>query len=121
MKTFVLETKELLLSQGVIAILAIIQIRIVATNLGPEVYGKIGVYWGLVALCFRLLNSRNSDLVLINFKNKDKNFLRSSILFEIILGLISSFIALSLFLKFMRTRSELREFNNLKHRAVIPQ
>ena len=98
MKNFVLETKELLLSQGVIAILAIIQIRIVATNLGPEVYGKIGVYWGLVALCFRLLNSRNSDLVLINFKNKDKNFLRSSILFEIILGFISSFIALSLFL-----------------------
>ena len=98
MKNFVLETKELLLSQGVIAILAIIQIRIVATNLGPEIYGKIGVYWGLIALCFRLLNSRNSDLVLINFKNKDKNFLRSSILFEIILGLISSFIALSLFL-----------------------
>ena len=39
MKSFVLETKELLLSQGVIAILAIIQIRVVATNLGPEVYG----------------------------------------------------------------------------------
>ena len=98
MKSFVLETKELLLSQGVIAILAIIQIRIVATNLGPEIYGKIGVYWGLIALCFRLLNSRNSDLVLINFKKNDKNFLRSSILFEIILGLISSLIALSLFL-----------------------
>ena len=98
MKSFVLETKELLLSQGVIAILAILQIRIVATNLGPEVYGKIGVYWGLIALCFRLLNSRNADLILINLKNKDKNFLRSSILFEIILGLISSFIALSLFL-----------------------
>ena len=78
MKNFVLETKELLLSQGVIAILAIIQIRIVATNLGPEVYGKIGVYWGLVALCFRLLNSRNSDMVLINFKNKDKNFLTNT-------------------------------------------
>ena len=98
MKSFVLETKELLLSQGIIAILAIIQIRIVATNLGPEAYGKIGVYWGLITLSFRALNSRNSDLVLINFKNKDKNFLRSSILFEIILGLISSFIALSLFL-----------------------
>ena len=98
MKSFVLETKELLLSQGVIAVLAIIQIRIVATNLGPEVYGKIGVYWGLIALCFRLLNSRNSDLVLINFKNKDKNFLKSSILFEIILGFISSFIAITLFL-----------------------
>ena len=98
MKSFVLETKELLLSQGVIAILAIIQIRIVATNLGPEIYGKIGVYWGLIALCFRLLNSRNSDLVLINFKNQEKNFLISSIFFEIILGLISALIALLLFL-----------------------
>ena len=98
MKSFVLETKELLLSQGVITILAIIQIRVVATNLGPEVYGKIGVYWGIIALCFRLLNSRNSDLVLLNFKNKDKNFLRSSIFFEIILGLISSLIAFSIFL-----------------------
>ena len=98
MKSFVLETKELLLSQGVIAILAIIQIRVVATNLGPEVYGKIGVYWGIIALCFRLLNSRNSDLVLLNFKNKDKNFLKSSIFFEIILGLISSLIAFSIFL-----------------------
>ncbi len=98
MKSFVLETKELLLSQGVIAILAIIQIRIVATNLGPEVYGKIGVYWGIIALCFRLLNSRNSDLVLMNFKNEYKNFLTSSILFEIILGLISSLIAILLFL-----------------------
>ena len=98
MKSFVLETKELLLSQGIIAILAIIQIRVVATNLGPEVYGKIGVYWGIIALCFRLLNSRNSDLVLLNFKNKDKNFLRSSIFFEIILGLISSLIAFSIFL-----------------------
>ena len=98
MKSFVLETKELLLSQGVIAILAIIQIRVVATNLGPEVYGKIGVYWGIIALCFRLLNSRNSDLVLLNFKNKDKNFIRSSIFFEIILGLISSLIAFSIFL-----------------------
>ena len=98
MKSFVLETKELLLSQGVIALIAIIQIRIVATNLGPEVYGRIGVYWGITALCFRLLNSRNSDLVLMNFKNKDKNFLRSSILFEIILGLISSLIAIFLFL-----------------------
>ena len=98
MKSFVLETKELLLSQGVIAILAIIQIRVVATNLGPEVYGKIGVYWGIIAICFRLLNSRNSDLVLLNFKNKDKNFLRSSIFFEIILGLISSLIAFSIFL-----------------------
>ena len=65
MKSFVLETKELLFSQGIVAILAIVQIRIVAKTLGPESYGVIGVYLGVIALSFRFLNSRNSDLVLI--------------------------------------------------------
>ena len=92
MKTFFKETKELILSQGIIAVLAIIQIRIVAKTFGPELYGTIGVYLGLIAICFRLLNSRNSDLVLINFKNTSINFLKSAILFEIILGLVSALL-----------------------------
>ena len=98
MKNFFLETKELLFSQGVIALLAIIQIRIVAQSLGPDVYGRIGVYWGIIALCFRLLNSRNSDLILINLRSFKSNFLRSAILFEIVLGLMSSLFVYSLFL-----------------------
>ena len=98
MKKFFLETKELLFSQGVIALLAIIQIRIVAQSLGPDVYGRIGVYWGIIALCFRLLNSRNSDLILINLRSFKSNFLRSAILFEIVLGLMSSLLVYSLFL-----------------------
>ena len=99
MKKFVLETKELLFSQSIVAILAIIQIRIVAKTLGPESYGIIGVYLGVIGLSFRFLNSRNSDLVLINLKNYKKNFLVSSIYFELCLGIISSlfiFIGLSL-------------------------
>ena len=99
MKKFVLETKELLFSQGIVAILAIVQIRIVAKTLGPESYGVIGVYLGVIALSFRFLNSRNSDLILINHKNFEKNFLVSSILFELCLGIISSliiFVVLSL-------------------------
>jgi len=98
MKKFFLETKELLFSQGVIALLAIIQIRIVAQSLGPDVYGRIGVYWGIIALCFRLLNSRNSDLILINLRSIKGNFLRSAILFEIVLGLVSFLLVYSLFL-----------------------
>ena len=94
MKKFVLETKELLFSQGIVAILAIVQIRIVAKTLGPESYGVIGVYLGFIALSFRLLNSRNSDLILINHKNLEKNFLLSSIFFEMCLGIISSLIIL---------------------------
>ena len=97
MKKFLNETKELLLSQGLIAILAIIQVRIVATNLGPETYGNIGVYLGLVGLSFRFLSSRNSDLVLINFKSTNKNFLKSAIYFEILLGVISLIIVYGIF------------------------
>ena len=97
MKKFLNETKELLLSQGLIAILAIIQVRIVATNLGPEIYGNIGVYLGFVGISFRLLSSRNSDLVLINFNSTNKNFLISALKFEILLGSFSLFFVLGIF------------------------
>ena len=97
MKKFLNETKELLLSQGLVAILAIIQVRVVATNLGPEIYGNIGVYLGFVGISFRLLSSRNSDLVLMNFNSTSKNFLYSAIKFEILLGSFSLFFVLSIF------------------------
>ena len=97
MKKFLNETKELLLSQGLVAILAIIQVRVVATNLGPEIYGNIGVYLGFVGISFRLLSSRNSDLVLLNFNETNKNFLKSAIKFEILLGSFSLFFVLSIF------------------------
>ena len=97
MKKFLDETKELLLSQGLIAVLAIIQVRVVATNLGPEEYGNIGVYLGLVGLSFRILSSRNSDLVLINFKSTHKNFLNSAIYFEILLGIVSLIFVYGIF------------------------
>jgi len=97
MKKFLNETKELLLSQGLVAILAIIQVRVVASNLGPEIYGNIGVYLGFVGISFRLLSSRNSDLVLLNFNETNKNFLNSAIKFEILLGSFSLFFVLSIF------------------------
>ena len=97
MKKFFIETKELLLSQGIIAVLAIIQVRIVATNLGPEIYGNIGVYLGFVGISFRILNSRNSDLILINSNLTDKNFTKSAVYLELILGVLSLFFVSSIF------------------------
>jgi len=97
MKNFFIETKELLLSQGIIALLAIIQVRVVATNLGPEIYGNIGVYLGFVGISFRILNSRNSDLILINSKLTDKNFTKSAVCLELILGVVSLFFVSSIF------------------------
>ena len=117
MKTFFSETKELILSQGIVALLAIIQIRIVAKTFGPELYGTIGVYLGLVAICFRLLNSRNSDLILINFKNTTKNFLKTSILFELILGLFSSLLIIILLL--ISKNLNLLTFDNLPNYLIL--
>ena len=97
MKKFFIETKELLLSQGIIALLAIIQVRIVATNLGPEIYGNIGVYLGFVGISFRILNSRNSDLILINSNLTDKNFTKSAVYLELILGVASLFFVSTIF------------------------
>ena len=97
MKNFFIETKELLLSQGIIAVLAIIQVRVVATNLGPEIYGNIGVYLGFVGISFRILNSRNSDLILINSNLTDKNFTKSAVNLELILGMVSLFFVSSIF------------------------
>ena len=97
MKNFFIETKELLLSQGIIAVLAIIQVRVVATNLGPEIYGNIGVYLGFVGISFRILNSRNSDLILINSKLTDQNFTKSAVYLELILGVVSLFFVSSIF------------------------
>ena len=97
MKKFFIETKELLLSQGIIALLAIIQVRVVATNLGPEIYGNIGVYLGFVGISFRILNSRNSDLILINSSLTDKNFIKSAVYLELILGVVSLFFVSSIF------------------------
>jgi len=97
MKNFFIETKELLLSQGIIAVLAFIQVRVVATNLGPEIYGNIGVYLGFVGISFRILNSRNSDLILINSNLTDKNFTKSAVYLELILGVVSLFFVSSIF------------------------
>ena len=117
MKEFLFETKELLLSQGTIAVLAIIQIRIVAKSLGPESYGIIGVYLGIIGLCFRFLSSRNSDLVLINYKNDDGNFLRSSIIFELCLGLFS--VLLSLIFLTITANYELLDFKSIPNYLLI--
>ena len=65
------ETKELITSQGLIAVLAIVQVRIVATNLGPEDYGM----WYLPrnnCIMFQNIKFKNSDLVLINSKYKQR-------------------------------------------------
>ena len=52
---------------------------------------------GLVGLSFRILSSRNSDLVLINFKSTNKNFLNSAIYFEILLGIVSLIFVYGIF------------------------
>lgn len=70
MKNFLKETKELVLSQGSIAVLAILQVSFTAKTLGPSNYGLIAIYLAITATFFRLLSSRNADLVLLLLKIK---------------------------------------------------
>ena len=72
MKNFLRETKELIVSQGTIAIIAILQVSITAKILGPSKYGLIAIYIAITATAFRLLSSRNSDIVLL-YTGEEKN------------------------------------------------
>jgi len=89
MKNFLKETKELIFSQGSIAVISILQVSFTAKILGPSNYGIIALYLAITATIFRLLSSRNSDLVLL-FAEKDKRIqINNFFKLETILGLTS--------------------------------
>lgn len=94
MKNFLKETKELIISQGSIAVISILQVSFTAKILGPTNYGVIALYLAITATIFRLLSSRNSDLVLL-FAEKDKKIeINHFFKLETILGLISFFFSI---------------------------
>jgi len=89
MKNFLKETKELIFSQGSIAVISILQVSFTAKILGPSNYGIIALYLAITATIFRLLSSRNSDLVLL-YAEKDKRIqINNFFKLETILGLTS--------------------------------
>ena len=96
-KTVFLETKELAFSQVLIVFLLFIQISVVTRGLGTSNYGRAALVLALVALIFRTLHSRNSDVTLLMLKKQGKNIYTVSLLFDIFIGIISMFICIILF------------------------
>ena len=96
-KTVFLETKELAFSQVLIVFLLFIQISVVTRGLGTSNYGRAALVLALVALIFRTLHSRNSDVTLLMLKKHGKNIYTVSLLFDISIGIISMFICIILF------------------------
>ena len=96
-KTVFLKTKELAFSQVLIVFLLFIQISVVTRGLGTSNYGRAALVLSLVALVFRTLHSRNSDVTLLMLKKQGKNIYTVSLLFDIFIGIISMFICIILF------------------------
>jgi len=70
-------------------VISILQVSFTAKILGPSNYGIIALYLAITATIFRLLSSRNSDLVLL-FAEKDKRIqINNFFKLETILGLTS--------------------------------
>ena len=96
-KSVFLETKELAFSQVLIVLLLFIQISVVTRGLGTSNYGRAALVLALVALIFRTLHSRNSDVTLLMLKKHGKNIYTVSLLFDFLIGIISMFICIILF------------------------
>ena len=96
-KSVFLETKELAFSQVLIVLLLFIQISVVTKGLGTSNYGRAALVLALVALIFRTLHSRNSDVTLLMLKKHGKNIYTVSLLFDFLIGIISMFICIILF------------------------
>ena len=100
MKNFLRETKELIVSQGTIAIIAILQVSITAKILGPSKYGLIAIYIAITATAFRLLSSRNSDIVLLYTGEEKKINTNYFFKLESLLGIVSFSLTIFIFFAF---------------------
>ena len=70
LKNLVSDIKELGISQFIIVIVLFIQVSIVTRGLGTSRYGQAVLVLALIAIIFRTLHARNSDVTLLMLKLK---------------------------------------------------
>ena len=90
------QTKDLIGSQSLIAVISIIQVSFVVNQLGPENYGAAVLLIAVPSLIFRATHARNSDAHLLTIKIGNSLFFES-ILFNGLTGLFSLLICLFIF------------------------
>jgi len=83
-------------SQIISLILIILQVGIVTKSLGLELYGKLSIILVLTSLIFRILLSKNSDVVIFYLNKYKQNQFLNSLYFDFLLGLIGLIISIIL-------------------------
>ncbi len=83
-----IQTKDLIGSQSVIAIVSLFQVSYVVNKLGVESYGAIALLVALPNIIFRSIHSSNSDVILLSLK-KGKNIATESLFLNFVLGIFS--------------------------------
>lgn len=83
-------------SQIISLILIILQVGIVTKSLGLELYGKLSIILVLTSLIFRILLSKNSDVVVFYLNKYKQNQFLNSLYFDFLLGFIGLIISIIL-------------------------
>tara|TARA_A100000164_G_C21852633_1_gene745797 strand:- start:92 stop:1327 length:1236 start_codon:yes stop_codon:yes gene_type:complete len=96
-KSLILDIKELGISQFIIIIILFIQISIVTRGLGTSKYGQAVLVLALIAIIFRTLHARNSDVTLLMLKNHGSSMFSLSLIYDFLIGLICYFFCLLVF------------------------
>ncbi len=97
LKKLIFDIKELALSQVLILVLLFIQIGVVTRGLGAMNYGRVALIMTLIALVFRTLHARNSDVTLLMLNKNNQNIYTVSLFFDLAIGLLSSLICVIVF------------------------
>jgi len=96
-KNLINDIKELGISQFIIVIVLFIQVGIVTRGLGTSIYGQAVLVLALIAIIFRTLHARNSDVTLLMLKNHGSSIFSLSIIYDFLIGLVCYFICLLVF------------------------
>jgi len=115
-KEIFIQTKELIGSQSVIALISLIQVSYVVKKLGVENFGVIALLIAIPNLVFRSIHANHSDVILLTLKN-GKNIVSESLFLNFILGLFS--FTLSMFV-FLNPINPLFSINQLTSIDVLP-
>ena len=87
---------KIFFSQIISLILIILQVGIVTKSLGLELYGKLSIILVLTSLIFRILLSKNSDVVIFYLNKYKQNQFLNSLYFDFLLGFIGLIISIIL-------------------------
>jgi len=97
LKNLFSDIKELGISQLIIVIVLFVQVSIVTRGLGTSRYGQAVLVLALIAIIFRTLHARNSDVTLLMLKNHGSSMFSLSLIYDFLIGLICYFICLLVF------------------------